>query len=67
MFFSIGTSALVQPAASLPYEAMRRGVVAVEVNPDTTPLTGRVTYALRGLAGKVLLALMQAAFGEPKE
>jgi NAD-dependent deacetylase len=66
LFFSIGTSALVQPAASLPYEALRRGVVTVEINPDTTPLTGRVTYALCGPAGKVLPALVEAAFGEQK-
>lgn len=64
LFFSIGTSALVQPAASLPYEAIRRGVVTVEINPDTTPLTGRVTYTLRGLAGKVLPALVGAVFSE---
>jgi hypothetical protein len=29
------------------------------------PLTGRVTYALRGPAGKVLPALVEAAFSEP--
>ena len=43
LFFSIGTSGLVQPVASLPYEALRRGVTVVEINPDETPLTPRVT------------------------
>ncbi|HVH45201.1 MAG TPA: NAD-dependent deacylase [Labilithrix sp.] len=36
VFFSIGTSALVQPAAGLPLFAKR--AVLVEVNPDATPL-----------------------------
>ncbi len=58
LFFAIGTSALVQPAASLPFEAIRRGAVTVEINADVTPLTPRVTHALRGLAGEVLPALL---------
>jgi len=62
LFFSIGTSAVVQPAASLPYEALRRGTVTVEINPEVTPLTPRVTYALHGQAGVLLPALVQAAW-----
>jgi NAD-dependent deacetylase len=49
---------LVQPAASLPYEALRRGVTVVEINPDETPLTPRATYALTGPAGQVLPELL---------
>ncbi len=64
LFLSIGTSALVQPAASLPYEAIRRGVVTVEINPDETPLTPHVSYSLRGPAGRILPALVGVAFGE---
>lgn len=63
LFFTIGTSALVQPAAFLPFEAQRYGAVTVEINPDETPLTPHVTYSLRGPAGRVLPALVQAAFG----
>ena len=58
VFFSIGTSALVQPAAALPYRALERGAVVVEINPDETPLTGDVTFSLRGKAGEVLPALV---------
>lgn len=58
LFFSIGTSALVEPAASLPYEALRRGVTVVEINPEETPLTPYVTYALPGLAGAILPELL---------
>jgi NAD-dependent deacetylase len=63
LFFSIGTSSLVQPAASLPFEALREGVAVVEGNPDETPLTRHAEYALRGGAGEVLPALMRAAYG----
>ncbi|MGQ0603603.1 MAG: Sir2 family NAD-dependent protein deacetylase, partial [Anaerolineales bacterium] len=50
VFFSIGTSGIVEPAASLPFEALRHGAVVVEVNPDDTPLTAHATYTLRGPA-----------------
>jgi NAD-dependent deacetylase len=62
VLFSIGTSGLVQPAASLAFEALRRGAVVVEVNPDDTPLTRHAGYALRGKAGNVLPGLMRAAY-----
>ncbi len=61
LFLSIGTSALVQPAASLPMVALEQGTVTVEINPDTTPLTSHVTYALQGPAGQVLPALVEMA------
>ncbi|UCD57733.1 MAG: NAD-dependent deacylase [Candidatus Hydrogenedentota bacterium] len=35
----VGTSAQVEPAASLPYVAKSRGATVVEVNPEPTPLT----------------------------
>lgn len=63
LFFSIGTSSLVQPAASLPFEALRGGVSVVEANTDETPLTRHVEYGLRGRAGEVLPALVRAAYG----
>ena len=40
VFFSIGTSSLVQPAASLPFLARHYGAVVVEINIDATTLTG---------------------------
>jgi NAD-dependent protein deacetylase/lipoamidase len=61
LFFSVGTSGLVQPAASLPFEALRHGAVVVEINPNETPLTWHASYALRGLAGEVLPALVKTA------
>ncbi len=62
LFLSIGTSALVHPAASLPLEALRRGIPTVEINLARTPLTPYVDYALSGAAGVVLPALLKAAW-----
>jgi len=58
VFLSIGTSALVQPAASLPLIALERGAIVLEINPDETPLTARVTGSLRGPAGIILPELI---------
>ena len=62
LFLSVGTSGLVQPAASLPFEALRNETLLVEVNPNETPLTRHATYSLRGRAGEVLPALVDAIY-----
>ncbi len=58
LFISVGTSGLVEPAASLGFEALARGARVVEVNPERTPLTRYATFALAGPAGEVLPALV---------
>lgn len=63
VFLSVGTSSLVQPAASLPDAALAGGATVIEVNPDPTPLTDRVTYSLRSPAGEALPALLAAVSG----
>jgi len=50
----IGTSAVVQPAASLPLTAAEAGAKIVEVNPNPTPLTPSSDFSFRGKAGEVL-------------
>lgn len=60
LFFSIGTSSLVQPAASLPLIALQNNIPTVEINPSPTPITTQVTYALPGPAGEILPALVKA-------
>ena len=65
VFFAIGTSALVQPAALLPLEALQHGATVVEVNPDVTPLSAHVTYPVHGLAGHILPALVRATWPNP--
>jgi NAD-dependent deacetylase len=67
LFFTIGTSALVHPAAALPYEAVEHGAVAVEINPDTTPVTAWMDYTLPSAAGEVLPALLAAAWPDSGE
>lgn len=54
----VGTSGLVQPAASLPFVALGAGAPVVEVNPDVTELSSAVTHRLAGPAGLVLPALL---------
>jgi NAD-dependent deacetylase len=63
VFFSIGTSGIVQPAASLAYAAHNRGAVVVEINAEPTPLTPKVDFAIHGKAGEILPALVQAVWG----
>ncbi|HEY5731228.1 MAG TPA: NAD-dependent deacylase [Anaerolineales bacterium] len=63
IFFSIGTSGVVQPAASLAYAARNRGAVVVEVNAEPTPLTPKVNYFLQGKSGEVLPGLVKAVWG----
>jgi len=63
VFFSIGTSGLVQPAASLAYAARNRGAVLVEVNAEPTPLTVKVDFPLHGKSGEILPELVQSVWG----
>jgi NAD-dependent deacetylase len=58
LFLSIGTSAVVYPAASLPLMAKQQGAFLVEVNPEPTPLTERADEYLRGPAGMVIPELL---------
>jgi NAD-dependent deacetylase len=62
VFLSVGTSTVVEPAASLPFYALRGGASVVEVNPDPTPLTPHASFLLRGPAATVLPTLVAAGF-----
>jgi len=64
VFFSIGTSSVVYPAASLPFEALAHGARLVEINPATTPLTQEAQLVVHGPAGQVLPALVRAVWPE---
>ncbi len=54
LFFSIGTSAMVQPAASLTEIAKRNGAYCVEINPEETPASLIFDECLRGNSGVIL-------------
>lgn len=59
VFLSIGTSTVVEPAASLPFLALDAGATVIEVNPSSTSLSARATIALGGSAGDVLPRLVE--------
>ncbi len=62
LFMSIGTSAVVYPAASLPLLAKRAGAYLLEINPEPTPLTSQADAFLQGPAG-VFLPLLAEVLG----
>jgi NAD-dependent deacetylase len=54
VFLTIGTSAVVYPAASLLPLARSRGAFTVEINPDATGASGLVDVSIRGPAETIL-------------
>lgn len=60
IFFSVGTSAIVQPAASLPVEAKHGGATLIEVNIEETPLTFMADYHIPAASGEFLPKLLEA-------
>ncbi len=54
IFISIGTSTLVEPAASLPFIALDKGATVLEINPQATPLTRSASYSVRGNGGEII-------------
>jgi NAD-dependent deacetylase len=63
IFLTVGTSAVVYPAAGLVNEARANGAYTVEVNPEATP--SRVDLRLRGPAEEVLVALEEQLTSRP--
>lgn len=59
----VGTSGLVQPAASLPLLGMERGTPLIEINPEPTELSDAMHHRLRGPAGTLLPLLLETATG----
>lgn len=57
VFFSIGTSAVVYPAASIPQYARRSGAYCVEINLEPTPLWSSMNSVIQAKAGEALTAL----------
>jgi NAD-dependent deacetylase len=68
VFFTVGTSGQVYPAAHLPIQAKQCGAFIVEVNPDNTSLSGHHDLCLQEASGTALPALLEAfkAFSEMK-
>ena len=60
VFFSIGTSTQVYPAAELPFTAKKKGALVVEINPDATPFTPHADHVIRAPSGVALPRLLAA-------
>jgi NAD-dependent deacetylase len=56
----VGTSGVVQPAASLPFLAARCGAAVIEVNPSRSEITPLAATWLAGPSGEMLPRLVQA-------
>jgi NAD-dependent deacetylase len=61
VFLVVGTSAVVQPAASLPLLAQQNGAKLVEVNLEETPLSAQADASFWGKAGELLPRLLETA------
>ena len=57
VFLTVGTSAVVYPAAGFVHEAKRRGALAVEINLDETPASSAVDLSILGPAEEILPAI----------
>jgi len=55
----VGTSGIVQPAASLAFQAKAGGAVVAEINIEQTPQSGQMDFVLTGLSGKILPLLVE--------
>lgn len=60
VFFSIGTSAEVYPAAQLPFLARTHGALLIEINPDPTMISEIAHLIIRSSAATALPALVEA-------
>lgn len=62
VFFCVGSSAIVQPAASLIDLARNVGAITIQVNANPTEIDDVVSFSLRGRAGEILPALVDQAW-----
>jgi NAD-dependent deacetylase len=60
----VGTSGMVEPAASLATRAPRRDAYVVEINPEETAISPRANVVLRGPASAYVPALLRALGAE---
>ncbi len=59
LFFSVGTSALVHPAASMPVTAKQNGAYLIEINLEPTPLTDYCDFYIHGKSGEILPQIIE--------
>lgn len=56
----VGTSGVVQPAASMPYHAKRAGAAVIDVNTAPSEISSTADLFLRGPSGEVLPRVVEA-------
>ena len=66
VFLSIGTSGMVEPAASLPRLAQRNLATVVHVNLDVKTESSSTVFRIHGKAGEVLPALLREVWNNKK-
>jgi NAD-dependent deacetylase len=59
VFLTVGTSAVVYPAAGFVHDARRQGAFTAEINPEATPASAAVDVALQGGAEVILPRLAE--------
>jgi NAD-dependent deacetylase len=64
VYFSIGTSAEVYPAADLPKHAKRNGAILIEINPNPTALTYYVDFKIAEPSAIALPKILNLLKGE---
>lgn len=60
ILFAVGTSAVVYPAANIPYIAKRNGAVLVEINLERTDLSNYANFSFLGKSGEILPEILRA-------
>ena len=63
----VGTSAAVQPAASLATEAAGAGATLIEVNPEETPVSRVAAVSLRSDAARAVPDLLRPLLDRPRD
>ena len=67
VFLSVGTSAVVYPAASLPMVASQAGAFCAEFNVQRSAIADGMDEVVLGPCGETLPGLLEAAFGSTRE
>ncbi len=64
IFFTVGTSTQIYPAAQLPFEAKNNQAFVIEVNPEVTPFSSHAHMSLRAQAGEALPQLYEEFYAK---
>ena len=58
LFIVVGSSLIVQPAASMPIRAKQGGATLVIINRDPTPCDGYADVVINGPAGEIMARIL---------